>query len=82
MNGLLHSGIDVVLTDQLGITHYEQIRRHHRSKVNKKWRRRYGMRPIYKPTAVMMGGRLFVNPPMMDQIRNNLPIRWAEMGRP
>lgn len=64
-------GIQVILDDRIPapIEKQYQRRTHHRSRINKKWLKRFGMVTIYGPAAVQFAGGLIVNTPMLQKLR-------------
>jgi hypothetical protein len=69
------SGIPVIIQDPLAgapVLEVRQNRKHWRSKVNKKWRRRYGVTTIYGPMGYMFGGKLIANTPFINQLKARL----------
>jgi hypothetical protein len=68
-------GMPIVINDLIpaDIERQYQTRRHRRSRVNKKWLKRYGMTTTYKPASYMYDGTLIVNTPMMNKLKAALP---------
>lgn len=49
-----------------------QRRKHHRSRINKKWRKKYGTVFQWEPCAMMFGDKIIVHPKVMPAFRKSI----------
>lgn len=55
------NGLDIVISKNL-VTGYEQKRKHHKRRINKKWLKQYGNKPIYDMNYYLMDGKIYMSP--------------------
>jgi hypothetical protein len=71
MKDYLVNGLDIVISKNL-INGYEQRRKHHKKRINKKWLKQYGNKPIYDMNYYLMDGKVYMSPKAFDKFKNAL----------
>lgn len=76
MEPIMHSGIKVVATDFMRV--WVQARTHKKTRINKKWLKRYGYKQVPDMSAICiadvpgMGKVLFCHPKLYEKIKGAL----------
>lgn len=64
--------IVLVPIEQIGeVVGYKQARTHKKKRINKKWRKRYGLAPIYEPRILLVDNVLYMPPCIYNEIFKN-----------
>ena len=71
MKDYMYNGLDIVISKNL-INNYEQRRKHHKKRINKKWLKQYGNKPIYDMNYYIMGDKIYMSPKGFDKFKNAL----------
>ena len=69
MENYFYNGLKLVV-NHLAIEGYEQTKKHKKKRINKKWLKRYGKRPVYNTTMYLIDNTLYVSPYTYEKIKN------------
>jgi hypothetical protein len=67
---LFFKGAPVFVNPLIVTRSYVQNKKHRRKRINKKWRKRYGMREVWSPGARWFDGSLFVHPEVFEAMQS------------
>ena len=71
MKDYLINGLDIVISKNL-IKGYVQTRKHHKRRINKKWVKKYGSKPIYDMNYYLMDGKIYMSPKAFEKFKDAL----------
>lgn len=67
MTDYLINGLDIVISKNL-VKGYVQTRKHHKRRINKKWIKRYGSKPIYDMNYYLIDGKIYMSPKAFEAL--------------
>lgn len=79
MKDYLINGLDIVISKNL-VKGYKQARKHHKKRINKKWLKQYGNKPIYDMNYYLMDGKIYMSPKAFDIFKNALEDEEKKKG--
>lgn len=63
----LINGLDIVISKNL-VKEYVQKRKHHKRRINKKWAKRYGGKPIYDMNYYIIDNKIYMSPKAFEAL--------------
>lgn len=66
MTDYLINGLDIVISKNL-VT-YVQKRKHHKRRINKKWAKKYGSKPIYDMNYYFIDNKIYMSPRAFEKL--------------
>ena len=62
---------------------YVQVRVHHKKRINKKWRKKYGFKPVYKDLCpIIMDNNIYVTEKMYQNLINEMNAYGLAKSKP
>lgn len=62
------NGLDIVISKNL-VTGYEQKRKHRKRRINKKWLKQYGSKPIYDMNYYFLDNKVYMSPKAFEKLK-------------
>ena len=63
----LKNGLDIVISKNL-VKAYVQKRKHHKRRINKKWAKKYGSKPIYDMNYYFIDNKIYMSPKAFERL--------------
>lgn len=67
MTDYLINGMDIVISENL-VKCYVQKRKHHKRRINKKWAKKYGGKPIYDMNYYFIDNKIYMSPKAFEAL--------------
>ena len=61
------NGLDIVISKNL-VEKYVQKRKHHKRRINKKWAKKYGNKPIYDMNYYFLDNKVYMSPKAFEAL--------------
>ena len=63
----LINGLDIVISKNL-VEKYVQKRKHHKRRINKKWAKKYGSKPVYDMNYYFLDNKVYMSPKAFEAL--------------